>query len=157
MNKSVYRFGLGTMLLALCSSVEAQQEKVHRIGLLAAGESSAVAGRIDAFRQGLRERGYEEGKNIIIEYRYGEGKLDRTRALAAELIRLKLDVIVTAGPTDTGVAQQATTTVPIVMAQDSDPVGSGFIASLARPGGNITGLASLAPELSGKQLELLKE
>jgi putative ABC transport system substrate-binding protein len=145
-------------LLALGVIAEAQQpKKVHRIGLLAAGESSAVAGRINAFRQGLRERGYEEGKNIIIEYRYGEGKLDRTRALAAELIRLKLDLIVTAGPTDTRMAKQATTTVPIVMAQDSDPVGSGLIASLARPGGNITGLASLAPELSGKQLELLKE
>jgi len=143
---------------AMCGAAAMAQEiKVHRIGLLAAGEPSAVAGRIDAFRQGLRERGYEEGKNIIIEYRYGEGKLDRTRALAAEMIRLKLDVIVTAGPTDTRVAKQATTTVPIVMAQDSDPIGSGLIASLARPGGNITGLASLAPELSGKQIQLLKE
>ena len=156
MSKKILCIALCALLFAVSSIAEAQQEKVHRIGLLAAGEASAVAGRIDAFRQGLRERGYEEGKNIIIEYRYGEGKLDRTQALAAELIRLKLDVIVTAGPADTRVAKQATTTVPIVMAQ-SDPVGSGLIASLARPGGNITGLASLAPELSGKQLELLKE
>src|SRR5499425_759750 len=157
MSKKILCIALCALLFAVSSIAETQQEKVHRIGLLAAGEASAVAGRIDAFRQGLRERGYEEGKNIIIEYRYGEGKLDRTQALAAELIRLKLDVIVTAGPADTRVAKQATTTVPIVMAQDSDPVGSGLIASLARPGGNITGLASLAPELSGKQLELLKE
>ena len=156
MSQKILCIALCALFFAVSSIAEAQQEKVHRIGLLAAGESSAVAGRIDAFCQGLRERGYEEGKNIIIEYRYGEGKLDRTQALAAELIRLKVDVIVTAGPTDTRVAKQATTTVPIVMAQDSDPVGSGLIASLARPGGNITGLASLAPELSGKQLELLK-
>jgi putative ABC transport system substrate-binding protein len=98
-----------------------------------------------------------EGKNIVIEYRYGEGKLDRIPSLAAELVHLNVDVIVTGGPTDTRAAKQATATVPIVMAQDSDPVGSGFIASLARPGGNITGLSTLSPEISGKQLELLKE
>src|SRR5499425_859485 len=157
MSKKILCIALCALLFAVSSIAETQQEKVHRIGLLAAGEASAVAGRIDAFRQGLRERGYEEGKNIIIEYRYGEGKLDRTQALAAELIRLKLDVIATAGPTDTRVAKQATTTVPIVMIQDSDPVGSGLVASLARPGGNITGLSTLAPEISGKQLEILKE
>jgi putative tryptophan/tyrosine transport system substrate-binding protein len=134
MSQKILCIALCALFFAVSSIAEAQQEKVHRIGLLAAGESSAVAGRIDAFRQGLRERGYEEGKNIIIEYRYGQGKLDRTQALAAELIRLKVNVIVTAGPTDTRVAKQATTTVPIVMAQDSDPVGSGLIASLARPG-----------------------
>jgi putative tryptophan/tyrosine transport system substrate-binding protein len=134
MSQKILCIALCALLFAVSSIAEAQQEKVHRIGLLAAGEYSAVASRIDAFRQGLRERGYEEGKNILIEYRYGEGKLDRTQALAAELIRLKVDVIVTAGPTDTRVAKQATTTVPIVMAQDSDPVGSGLIASLARPG-----------------------
>ena len=98
-----------------------------------------------------------EGKNIVIEWRYAEGKLDRLPALAAELVRLKVDVIVTAGPTATRAAKEATTTIPIVMAQDSDPVGNGFVASLARPGGNITGLSNLRPELSGKQLELLKE
>jgi putative ABC transport system substrate-binding protein len=93
----------------------------------------------------------------VIEYRYAEGKLDRLPALAAELVRLKVDVIVTGGPQVTRVAKEATITIPIVMAQDGDPVGTGFVASLARPGGNITGLTSLAPELSGKRLELLKE
>ena len=98
-----------------------------------------------------------EGKNIVIEWRYAEGKLDRLPALAAELVRLKVDVIVTGGPTATRAAKEATTTIPIVMAQDTDPVGNGFVASLARPGGNITGLSNLAPEISGKRLELLKE
>jgi putative ABC transport system substrate-binding protein len=98
-----------------------------------------------------------EGKNIVIEYRYAEGKQDRVLALAAELVRLKVDVIVSGGSTVTRSAKEATVTIPIVMAQDPDPVGSGFVASLARPGGNITGLATLAPELSGKQLELMKE
>ena len=118
---------------------------------------SANSARIEAFRQGLRELGYVEGKNIVIEWRSAEGKLDRLPALAAELVRLKVDIIVTAGPTATRAAKEATSTIPIVMAQDTDPVGTGFVASLARPGGNITGLSTLAPELSGKQLELLKE
>ena len=118
---------------------------------------SAIPARIEAFRQGLRELGYVEGKNIVIEWRYAEGKLDRLPALAAELVRLKVDIIVTAGPTVTRAAKEATVTIPIVMALDNDPVGNGFVASLARPGGNITGLSTLSPELSGKQLELLKE
>ena len=105
----------------------------------------------------MRELGYVEGKNIVIEWRYAEGKIDRLPALAAELVRLKVDVIVTAGPAATRAAKQATATIPIVMAFDNDPVGSGFVANLARPGGNITGLSTFAPELSGKQLELLKE
>ena len=113
--------------------------------------------RIEAFRQGLRELGYVEGKNIVIEYRYAEGKLDRLPALAAELVRLKVDVIVTAGPLQPVPPRKQPRTIPIVMAQDNDPVGNGFVASLARPGGNITGLSTLAPELSGKRLELLKE
>ncbi len=113
--------------------------------------------RTEAFRQGLRELGYVEGKNIVIELRSAEGKLDRLPALAAELVRLKVDVIVTGGPTATRAAKEATSTIPIVMAQDTDPVGNGFVASLARPGGNITGLSTFAPELSGKRLELLKE
>ena len=111
----------------------------------------------EAFRQGLRELGYVEGKNIVIEYRYAEGKFDRLPALAAELVRLKVDVIVTGGPPSARAAKEATSTIPIVMMQVGDPVGSGFVASLARPGGNITGLSALAPELSGKRLELLKE
>ena len=110
-----------------------------------------------AFRQGLRELGYIEGKNIIIEWRSAEGKPERRSEIAAELVRLKVDVIVSAGPTVTRALKEATSTIPIVMAQDTDPVGSGFVASLARPGGNITGLSALAPEMSGKQLELLKE
>jgi putative ABC transport system substrate-binding protein len=154
----VLGFALCTLLFALCSAADAQQPgKVYRIGFLFAGTSSAVVARMQAFREGLHERGYVEGKNIVIESRYGEGKLDRVPALAAELVQLKVDVIVTGGPTDTRAAKQATTTVPIVMAQDSEPVGSGFVASLARPGGNITGLSTLSPEISGKQLELLKE
>jgi len=105
----------------------------------------------------LRELGYVEGKDIAIEYRYAEGKLDRLPGLAAELVRLKVDVIVTTGPTGTRAAKEATSTIPIVMTQDPDPIGNGFIASLARPGGNITGLATLRPELSGKRLELLRD
>ena len=146
---------------ALCASAfppQAQQpKKVPRIGYLSAASPSAIAARTEAFRQGLRELGYVEGKNIVIEWRYAEGKLDRLPALAAELVRLKVDIIVTAGPTPTRAAKEATTTIPIVMAYDIDPVGNGFVASLARPGGNITGLSTLAPEISGKQLELLKE
>ncbi len=145
-------------LLAVAVITEAQQpKKVARIGFLAAVSHSANSARFEAFRQGLRELGYVEDKNIVIEWRYAEGKLDRLPALAAELVRLKVDVIVSGGSTATRPAKEATNTTPIVMAQDTDPVGSGFVASLARPGGNITGLATLAPELSGKQLELMKE
>jgi putative ABC transport system substrate-binding protein len=113
--------------------------------------------RTDAFRQGLRDLGYAEGKNIVIEWRYAEGKLDRLDEFAAEFVRLNVDVIVTAAPSSTRAAKKATSRIPIVMAWDNDPVANGFIASLARPGGNITGLSSLAPEITGKQLELLKE
>jgi putative ABC transport system substrate-binding protein len=158
MIKKIYRIALCTMLFALSFSAEAQQPtKIPRIGYLNTSSLSALTERIEAFRQGLRELGYIEGKNIIIEWRHAEGKLDRLPALAAELVRLKVDVIVTTGPTTTRPAKEATSTIPIVMAQDTDPVGNGFVASLARPGGNITGLSSLAPELSGKRLEILKE
>ena len=158
MKKKINVLTLCAMLLALCSSAQAQQPtKVPRIGYLSPTSPSVSPARIEAFRQGLRELGYVEGKNIVIEYRYAEGKFDRLPALAAELVRLKVDLIVTTGPTVTRAAKEATTTVPIVMATDTDPVGNGFVASLARPGGNITGLSALAPELSGKQLELLKE
>jgi putative tryptophan/tyrosine transport system substrate-binding protein len=128
-----------------------------RIGFISATPLSAIQTRIEAFRQGLRDLGYVEGKNINIEWRDAEGKPDRFPALAAELVHLKVDVIVTGGPTVTHAVKEATSTIPIVMAQDSDPVGSGFIASLARPGGNVTGLSTLAPEISGKRLEILKE
>ena len=149
---------LCTVLFALCVSAHAQQPtKIPRIGLLFTATPSAAAARIEAFRQGLRELGYVEGKNILIEQRYAEGQLNHMNELAAELVRLKVDVIVTIGPAATRPAKEATTAIPIVMGVDDDPVGNGFVASLARPGGNITGLASLAPEIGGKQLELLKE
>jgi putative ABC transport system substrate-binding protein len=112
---------------------------------------------MDAFRQGLRELGYVEGKNIVIESRWAQGKTERLPELAAELVRLKVDVIVTGGPAVNRFANEATVTIPIVLAFDNDPVGNGFAASLARPGGNITGLSTQYPEISGKQLELLKE
>ena len=134
-----------------------QPTKIPRIGFLLATSPSANAARNEAFRQGLRELGYVEGKNIVIEWRYAEEKPDRLLAFAAELVRLKVDIIVTGGASSTRAAKEATTTIPIVMAQDPDPVATGVVASLARPGRNITGMASLAPELSGKRLEILKE
>src|SRR5262245_43594084 len=145
-------------LFAAVPFAQAQQpKKVPRIGFLIAVSPSSISERIEAFRQGLRELGYVEGKNIVIEYRSAEGNLDRLPALAAELVRLKVDIILSGGPQPTRAAKEATVTIPIVMGFDNDPVGSGFVASLARPGGNITGLSTLAPEISGKQLELLKE
>jgi ABC-type uncharacterized transport system substrate-binding protein len=158
MGKEIIGFTLSALLLALSFPVEAQQsKKIPRIGYLGVVSLSANAGRVEAFRQGLRELGYVEGKNIVIEWRSAEGKLDRLPGLAAELVSLKVDVIVTPSPTVTRAAKEATVTIPIVMANDNDPVVSGFVARLARPGGNVTGLSTLAPELSGKQLELLKE
>ena len=136
----------------------AAANEIRRIGYLALATfpfTNPVRG--NAFRQGLRQLGYAEGKDIVIEYRYAEGKLDRLSELAAELVRLKVEVIVTAGPAPTRAAKGATATIPIVMAQDPDPVGNGFVASLARPGRNITGLSTYAPEISAKQLELLRE
>jgi len=134
-----------------------QPTKIPRIGFLSATFPFNVPARLEAFRQGLRELGYVENKNIVVEYQYGEGKLDRLPTLLNELVRLKVDVIVTAGPSPTRAAKKATVTIPIVMAWDYDPVGNGFVSSLARPGGNITGLSTLALEISGKQLEILKE
>ena len=155
-HKTVF-LALSAMLFALCVPVSAQQPtKVTRIGYLV-GPSTASSARYEAFRQGLRELGYVEGKNIVIEWRSSEGNRDRQRALVAELLRLKVDVIVAVGGGDIRIAKEATTTIPIVMVQGGDPVGSGFVTSLARPGGNITGLAILRPELSGKRLELLTE
>jgi ABC-type uncharacterized transport system substrate-binding protein len=155
---SVLCAALCALLFALCSVAEAQQpKKVPHVGYLTVSPLSSNASRNEAFRQGMRELGYVEGKNIVIEWRSGEGKVERKSELVAELVRLRVDVIVTSGPTMTRAAQQATATIPIVMAFDPDPVGNGFIASLARPGKTITGLSSLSPELSGKQLEILKE
>ncbi|HWP56413.1 MAG TPA: ABC transporter substrate-binding protein [Candidatus Acidoferrales bacterium] len=132
--------------------------KVRRIGFLGAAFPSSNPARQEALRQGLRELGWIEGKNIAIEYRFAEEKLERLQDLATELVRLKVEVIVTAAPSSTRAAQKATFTTPIVMAGiGGDPVKAGFVASLARPGGNITGLSALNPELSGKQLQLLTE
>jgi ABC-type uncharacterized transport system substrate-binding protein len=149
---------LTVFLLASGQLAEAQQPtKIPRVGYLAANSLSDISARVEAFRQGLRELGYVEGKNIILEWRSSEGKFDRLPALAAELVRLKVDMIVTPGAPATRAAKAATITIPIIMSQDPDPVGNGFVASLARPGGNITGLSSLTADLSGKRLELLKE
>ena len=147
---------LGVLLTPLASLAQ-EPKKIPRIGFLSAVSPSTISARLDAFRQGLRDLGYVEGKNIVIEWRSAEGKSDRLPGLAAELVRLKVDLVVSGGPATTRPAKQATVTIPIVMASDDDPVGSGFAASLARPGGNITGLSTLSPEISGKQLELLKE
>ena len=158
MRRKFFDLALGAMLLAVCFPAQAQQPtRIPHIGILTTFSPSVVSARIEGFRQGLRELGYVEGKNIVIEWRSAGGNNDRLPVLAAELVGLKVDVIVSPGPTATRAFKEATSTIPIVMAQDTDPVGSGFVASLARPGGNITGLATLAPEMGGKQLELLKE
>jgi putative ABC transport system substrate-binding protein len=148
---------LTTVLMITGAAQAQQQRKVPRIGYLAATSPSINPARFEAFRQGLRDLGYMEGKNIVIEWRFAEGKSDRLAAFADELVRLKVDVIVSGGSTATQAAKEATSTIPIIMSQDNDPVRNGFVASLARPGGNITGLATLRSELSGKRLELLTE
>jgi len=158
MKKKIVLCAVATLILASAHLADAQQPtKVPRMGYLSATSPSTISVRIEAFRQGLRELGYVEGKNIVIEWRFGEGKPDRLSVLAAELVRLKVDIIVTAGQTVTRAAKEATNTIPIVMTNEGDPVGTGFVTSLARPGGNITGLSNLRPEMSGKQVELLKE
>jgi putative ABC transport system substrate-binding protein len=158
MRKKIIRLAVSAVLYALCLPARAQQPtKISRIGWLGGPSLSASSARIEPFRQGLRELGYIEGKNIVIEYRSADGKLERIPALAAELVRLKVDIIVSTGLAPTRAAKEATNTIPIVMTNESDPVGTGIVASLARPGGNITGMSTLAPELSGKRLELLKE
>jgi putative ABC transport system substrate-binding protein len=149
---------VAAMLLAVAVSAEAQQAaKVYRIGLLSARSPSSDSTGAEAFRQGLSELGYVEGKNIILDYRYAEGKFERLPDLAAELVHLKVDVILTLGVPPTRAAKQVTTTIPIVMAGGSDPVRTGLIASFARPGGNVTGLSDLNVDLITKRLELLKE
>jgi len=143
--------GLGTI-------VHAQQTaKIARVGFLTASDPKTLASRLESFRQGLRDLGYFEGKNMVLEIRWAEGKRERLPLLAAELERMKMDVIVTGGPSATRGAKQGTSRTPIVMALDGDPVGSGFVASLARPGGNITGLSILSPEVSAKQIDILRQ
>jgi putative tryptophan/tyrosine transport system substrate-binding protein len=149
---------VAVVLLAVGLSVEAQQaKKVPRVGVLWLYSPAIASPFAEAFRQGLRELGYVEGKSIVIEYRHAEGKYDRLPSLAAELVRLNVDIIVTASTQAAQAGQQATRSIPIVMTVVSDPVESGLVGSLARPGGNVTGLSLMHPELSGKRLELLKE
>ena len=149
---------LCVLLLALCSSADAQQTgKIFRIGFLDGSTAAGMAGLVDAFRQELSKLGWTEGKNITIEYRFAEQKPERLPELAAELVRLKVDLIVVADTPSASAAKKATSTNPIVIAQAGDPVGAGLVASLARPGGNVTGLVSLSPELNTKRLEILKD
>jgi putative tryptophan/tyrosine transport system substrate-binding protein len=156
MNRKIFGFTLSAMLLALCVSVEAQQlGKVYRLGILSV--RGAMEPRDEVFRQRLRELGYVEGQNLTIEWRFSEGKLDRLDSLAADLVRLKVDAIFgTATPTIQA-AKKATTAIPIVMIAGADPVETGLVASLERPGGNITGLTSVSSALNGKRMELAKE
>jgi putative ABC transport system substrate-binding protein len=158
MKKTVIGLALSALLFAPSALVQAQQpKKVPHIVFLSVQSRSVLSARFDAFRQGLRELGYAEGKNIVIDYLDSEGSQDRLPAVMAEIVRRQTDVIVTGGSQATRAAKEGTSTIPIVMAQDNDPLGAGFVGSLARPGGNVTGLANLTAELSGKQLELLKE
>jgi putative ABC transport system substrate-binding protein len=163
MKNKVITFVFSVVLLALGVPAEAQQSgKVARIGYLSRdlhpADSRAPAPRnLEAFRQGLRELGYVEGKNIIIEYRYAEGRFERLPVLAEELVRLKVEIIVAESFTTVRAVRKVTTTIPIVVTGGMDPVGSGFVASLSRPGGNVTGLSNYSVELLGKRLELLKE
>ena len=158
MRKKIFVFVLSAIFWALNCPSEAQQPtKVYRIGMLATGSASTHKSRIDAFRQGLQELGYIEGKNVVLELRYAEGKRERYAELAAEIVRLKPDVIVVGSVSFTAAAKQATRTIPIVVGGAGDLVGSGLVASLARPGGNVTGSTDIGPDLSGKRLELLKE
>jgi ABC-type uncharacterized transport system substrate-binding protein len=147
---------LGTLSVALAAGAQ-EAGKVYRIGFLGPSSASTHANRVEALRAGLRELGYVEGKNILVEYRWAEGKYDRLPDLAAELVHLKVDVLVTFGTPGTLAAKQTTTTIPIVMAGSGDAVATGLVFSLARPGGNITGSTLFIPELMAKRLELLKE
>ena len=159
MKKIFFGFALSTMLFALGFSAEAQQPgKVPRIGYLSgSGDPSTPNPYVEAFRQGLRDLGYTEGQNIQVEYRYAEGMENRLLSLIEELVRLKVDVLVSPTPTAIRAAKQTTKTIPIVMVTTVDPVATGLVDSLARPGGNVTGLTMLTRDLSGKRLELLKE
>ena len=159
MKAKILLYALPALILATIHLAEAQQPtKIPRIGFLSTTSASSIAPNLEAFRQGLRESGYIEGKNIIIEYRWAEGKIERVPDLAAELVRLRVDVIVAGGSPGIRAAKDATNAIPIVFAGlGTDPVELGFVASLARPGGNITGVGAGNPELYGKRLELLKE
>ena len=158
---SLRAFAIVALLLAVATvgpPADAQQaSKTAKIGILSATTPAALAPSVEAFKQGLRELGWVEGKSFVLEVRYGEGKVERLSELARELVALKMDVIVTPADLSIAAIKRETQTIPIVMALSSDPVGAGFVASLARPGGNITGLSNISPELSGKRVELLRE
>ena len=159
MRRRNFVFTLGAVFLTRSFPSQAQQPaRIHRIGILSPASASFFSARVEAFRRRLSELGYVEGKNIVIEYRYAEGKPERLPDLAAELVRLKVDVIVATGSAILA-AKKASATIPIVFGSHADPVGvgGGLVSSLARPGGNITGLSAMAPDLDGKRLELLKE
>jgi len=157
MSKKIFGIGLATLILVSAHLADAQQaKKIPRVGFL--WDSPAVfPDAIEAFRQGLRDLGYVEGRTIAIEYRWAEGKPERMRELAEELVRLKVDVIMAPSSIYTGAAKRATSTIPIIFMSHADPIGSGHVASLARPGGNITGLSIMMTETNAKSLELLKE
>ncbi|MGH8700119.1 MAG: ABC transporter substrate-binding protein [Burkholderiales bacterium] len=147
----------GALAAPLATFAQQKPAKVYRIGVLIPSNPAATAHAQEAFKQALREHGYVEGQNVIVERRYGEGRAERLSDLAAELERIKVDVIAVATDPAIAAVKQQTQTIPIVMVGSTDPVATGFVASLARPGGNVTGLSTLSPELSGKKLELLKE
>jgi putative tryptophan/tyrosine transport system substrate-binding protein len=158
MRKTIVSGLLGAMFLITASAADAQPaKKMPVVGFLVPGTHSSYSARIDAFRQSLRELGYTEGQNLAIEYRYAEGKFDRLPELAAEMVRLKVDVIVTGDTPAVQAVKKATSTIPIVMGNVADAVAAGLVASLAHPGGNITGFTTYAPELDGKRLDLIKE
>ena len=158
MKQKFIGIALCAMLFTLSLPAQAQQPaRIHRIGMLIPTSASFNSARVEALRQRLRQLGYVEGKNIVIEYRYTEGKSERYPDLAAELVQLKVDVIVTIGPGATLAAKKASATIPIVFTSAADPVGTGLVSSLAQPGANITGLSLMVPDLDGKRLELLKE
>lgn len=158
MDKKTIAFLLATFLLALVHLADAQQpNKVSRIAYLGGGSAELEKAWLDAFLQGLQELGYFEGKNIVVERRFAAGRYDELPELVAELVRLKVDVILAASTPVAHSAKKITTTIPIVMANAGDPIGNGLVASLARPGGNVTGLTNQSPKLLGKRLELLNE
>jgi putative tryptophan/tyrosine transport system substrate-binding protein len=158
MSKGIRCFALCAMLLALCVSAQAQPaKKIPRIGFITTGYPVSIAHLLEGFIQGLREHGYVEGQNVVLELRFGEAKAERIPILAADLVRLKVDVIVAIPNPAIDAVRRATQTIPIVMPIGSDPVGAGFATSLAQPGGNITGMSAYSPELNGKRLELLAE
>ncbi|MBI3127935.1 MAG: ABC transporter substrate-binding protein [Candidatus Tectomicrobia bacterium] len=157
MSRKTVVFAMALALLASTQPAGAQPAEIRRIGVLSPFTPSATALWHEAFRRGLRDLGWVEGRNIRVEYRYAEGREDRLPGLAADLVRLRVEVIVAAVSTDALVAKNFTKTIPIVMASTGDALGSGLVQSLARPGGNVTGLTQMAPEMGGKRLELLKE